>query len=547
MKEIEYNLLDEPWIRVLDKEYCIQEVSLRELLLSAHTFRAFAGELPTQDAAILRVALAVLHAVFSRTDETGNGDPPEDEADAMQLWKRIWDSGKLPEQPLNDYFAKWHERFWLFHPERPFYQVAGLDRGTEYDSAKLNGALSESGNKLRLFSEYTGERKQHLQYAEAARWLLYVNAYDDTSSKPSKEGKAVNGKMLSPGIGWLGKLGLVWITGETLFETLMRNLVLVNQGEISEHELPIWERGEVPTGERVQIPPPDNLSELYTIQSRRLFLFREDAYVTGYRLLGGDFFDREKIAFFEPMTVWYGKTDKTGTIYAPRRHDASIQMWRELSVYLGTNQLGNSTPGVIQWNQALMSAGYLPYSMMLNIQIASVQYGDKDFFVKHVFSDQLQLHLSLLSDLGAAWRQYIQDEIKLCGDAANCISLLAKDLYFASGGDNDDDKEKSKLKQARNSAKEQLYFAFDIPFRRWISRIEADSDHVALQKEWRKEAERITKEIGRKMIRQAGEPAMIGRTLTINEKKHTYAAPKAWGIFLASLRKLYQTGGEQAS
>lgn len=541
MNETEFNLLDEPWIRVLDMQNSIQEVSLKELLLHSHTFRAFSGELATQDAAIMRVALALLHAVFSRTDETGTGDPPEDETDAMQFWKRIWDAGKLPAQPLNDYFDKWHERFWLFHPERPFYQVAGLSCGTEYDSAKLNGTLSESGNKLRLFSEYTGSLKTRLTYAQAARWLLYVNSYDDTSAKPTKEGKATNGKMPSPGVGWLGKLGLVWIAGETVFETLMRNLVLVNQSRIAEHELPIWERSAVPSGERVQIPPPDNLSELYTLQSRRLLLFREDACVTGYRLLGGDFFDREKIAFFEPMTVWYMKTDKTGTIYAPRRHDASVQMWREFSGYFCMNGSENSIPGVIQWNRLLMNEGCLPRRSLMNVQIASVQYGDKDFFVKQVFSDQLHLHLSLLSDVGAAWRQYIQDEIELCGDAAKLLSLLARDLYLASGGDTE------KTADSINAAKEQLYFAFDIPFRRWLSSIEAESDHIALQKAWRKEAKQITEHIGREMIRQAGEPALVGRTVTEKEKKHHYSAPKAWGIFLASLRKLYQTGGEQAS
>ena len=539
MKETEFNLLDEPWIRVLDMQNSIQEVSLKELLLRAHTFRAFAGELPTQDAAVLRVALALLHAVFSRTDETGIGDPPEDEDEAIQLWQRIWDAGKLPEKPLNDYFVKWHERFWLFHPERPFYQVSGLSCGTEYDSAKLNGALSESGNKLRLFAEYTGNQKTHLTYAQAARWLLYVNGYDDTSAKPTKEGKAANGKMPSPGVGWLGKLGLVWIIGETVFETLMRNLLLVNQGEISEHELPVWERSDVPACERVQIPPPENLSELYTIQSRRLLLFREDALVTGYRLLGGEFFDREKTAFFEPMTVWYGKTDKTGTIYAPRRHDASVQMWREFSRYFCMTGSENSVPGVIQWNRQLMRAGCIPKQSLMNVQIASVQYGDKDFFVKHIFSDQLQLHLSLLSELGAAWRQYIQDEIELCGKAAQLLSYLARDLFLASGGDTE------KTADSMNSAKEQLYFAFDIPFRRWLSRIEADSDHVTLQKEWRKEAKRITKQIGQEMVNQAGEPAIIGRTVTEKDIKKHYSAPKAWGIFLASLRKLYQTGGEQ--
>ena len=46
-----------------------------------------------------------------------------------------------------------------------------------------------------------------MSYAQAARWLLYVNGFDDTSAKPK-------GKNLpSVGAGWLGKLGLIFRTG----------------------------------------------------------------------------------------------------------------------------------------------------------------------------------------------------------------------------------------------------------------------------------------------------------------------------------------------
>lgn len=298
---------------------------------------------------------------------------------------------------------------------------------------------------------------------------------------------------------------------------------------------------EAKCGERVQIPPPDNLSELYTIQSRRLLLFRDGVRVTGYRLLGGDFFDHEKIAFFEPMTIWYSKTDKTGTINVPRRHDATVQMWREFSSYFSIDQQDNSMPGVLQWNRKLMAAGCLSPMTITNVQIASVQYGDKDFFVKHVFSDQLQLHLSLLSELGAAWRRYIQDEIELCSKAAKILSLFAKDLFLASGGDSE------KTKDPMEKAQSQLYFAFDIPFRRWLSDIEVDSNHNEKQQAWRKQAAAITEKIGREMIRQAGEPAMIGKAVPEKGVKNYYSAPKAWRFFQASLRKLYQAGGEQAT
>ena len=71
MPEIEFNLTEEKWVRVLMPDCSVQEVSLTEALLRAHEFRDLAGELPTQDAAVLRLLLAVLQAVFYRVDETG--------------------------------------------------------------------------------------------------------------------------------------------------------------------------------------------------------------------------------------------------------------------------------------------------------------------------------------------------------------------------------------------------------------------------------------------------------------------------------------------
>lgn len=84
MKEKEFCLLEEPWIRVLRQDCTVEEVSLVDALVRAHTFRALAGELPTQDAAMLRMLLAVLYAVFARTREAGGAEPLADADDALR-------------------------------------------------------------------------------------------------------------------------------------------------------------------------------------------------------------------------------------------------------------------------------------------------------------------------------------------------------------------------------------------------------------------------------------------------------------------------------
>ena len=99
MKEIEFNLLTEPWVRVRRPDNTVQEVSLTDALLHAQDYVDLAGEMPTQDAAMLRLLLAVLFTVFSRVNVEGEPEPFEEEDDALARWGDLWQLGHFPEQP----------------------------------------------------------------------------------------------------------------------------------------------------------------------------------------------------------------------------------------------------------------------------------------------------------------------------------------------------------------------------------------------------------------------------------------------------------------
>ena len=541
MNEIEFNLIDEPWIRVMDSNCNISEVSLKDAILNAHNYKSLSGELPTQDIAVMRLMLAVLHTVYSRADENGNECPLEDnEEEAVDRWKALWKKGRFSEKAIDDYFEKWHERFWLFHPERPFGQVAGLTIGTDYDAPKLNGEISESSNKVRFFSMYSGNEKSSLTYPQAARWLLYLNAYDDTSSKPTKEGKAkAGGSLPSPGVGWLGKLGLIYITGNNLFETLMLNLILVNENKVQENQNPLWEQEKVSDAERTEIALPYDLAALYTLQSRRILLIRKDNKVVSYKLLGGDFFEKEN-AFFEPMTVW-SSPKKDNDIFTPKRHDSSKQMWREFSVLF--EEKGNKQAGVVRWfKNYLQGKNLIPRSFLLKTSITSVEYGDKDFFVKNVFSDSLTMHAELLSELGANWRAKIETEIDRCGKLANAIAYLAQNLYVASGGSNS--KKDKHFSEIPNVVKSQLYYRFDLPFREWLRSIDPqiydEKQKYDKQLKWQSTARRITELYAQELIAETSETAITGH----REGDIIYSSPKAMIIFRGQMKKIYGKEGD---
>ena len=483
---------------------------------------------------MLRLLLAVLHTVFSRVDGNGIPAPFEEPRDALQRWSELWQLGHFPEQPIRDYLDKWQDRFWLFHPERPFWQVPEAKIGTEYTASKLNGELSESSNKLRLFSSYAGEGKEGLTYAQAARWLLSVNGYDDTSAKPK-------GKDLpSVGAGWLGKLGYIQAQGNNLFETLMLNLTLLQDGvKLWGENQPCWELDEPHSAERTEIALPDNPAQLLTLQSRRLLLNREGETVTGFSLLGGDFFPRES-AFVEQMTIWRNATTKKNEppVFVPCRHDAAKQFWREFPSVFCKGEGNVHQPGVVRWVEKVQQLRFLSPKRRINFRISAVQYGDKDFFVNDSFSDSLAFQAVLLDELGRGWQNRITEEIGRCEQAASLVGHLAQDIATAAGDKNEN---------AGAPARSQFYFAVDQPFRQWLRSIDPEEDDMTeTTARWQVIARGIAEQLGQQMVLEAGSAALVGHWVEIktgrkkeDKKKILYTAPAAYNSFLGRLYGLY--------
>lgn len=546
MNEKEFNLLDEKWIRVIRPDARTEEVSLTDALLHAHEYADLAGELPTQDVAVLRLLLAVLHTVFSRMDCEGREAPLTMANDALVRWRALWQMHRFPKEPIRTYLATWHERFWLFHPERPFYQVNEAAVGTESKAYKLNGEISQSNNKERLFSMRSGELKERLTYAEAARWLLHVNGFDDTSAKAKGKG------LPRMSAGWLGKLGIIIAAGGNLFETLLLNMVLLLDGKLwKEPEKPCWELEAPRCGERIQISTPCNASELLTLQSRRILLQRETNDVKGYVLLGGDFFPKED-ALQEQMTVWTDVKDRKGNhqYYQPRRHNVMRQMWRDFGA-ITTAKGGQCQPGVVKWVTYLQQARLISNIKKINFRIASVQYGDSDYFVKQVFADHLTFHTELLTDAGITGYKKVLEEIDHVEKAAEYVGWLSENLNKAAGC-----RSKVQLDSMQAQMQARFFDIVDTPFRQWLASLDPTIGSDGLQQQqlaWRKQAKRLALQLGNEMVQQAGTAAFIGRVIKEETKgkreavSRVYSAPKAINLFKWQLNKLYPTNCEKGN
>lgn len=571
MESKTFNLLDESWIRVVRTNSKENTLSLKDVFIHAHEYADLSGELPAQDIAMLRFLLAVLHAVFARVDETGAEAPLKERKDAYKRWKTLWDLGHFPEKPILDYLERWRSRFDLFDPIHPFWQVPAAKDATTSESAKLNGEILKSGNphKYRIFSSRTGEEKDTLSFAEAARWLLFTNAFDDAGVKASPQEKRMNKKLVSAGKGWLGDLGLISAKGDTLFETLLLNLILLEPGKKPWKSCtPIWEREESGKGVREEVlRPQHDQAALLTWQSRRLLLCREGDTVTGVHRVAGDLFlaqkdERAKDMFAEQMTMWKPNRKKRGkeTIvdgYLPKPHDRSRRLWHDFASLTAKSEAesdgkNNHAPGIVSWTQQLIEEELLPETGYLCFRIVSVSYDNNGSSIVDSFEDSLTFHRNLLTKLGNAWMERIEAEVKDCGKLAKCIADLTIHLHYAEAGKKEGKDVKGEEARLREQAKEQFYYRIDIPFREWLRSLEPAQGEER-EKDWRETAYRIAEQLGKELVSQAGPVAFRGRMISVEnngdkedskrntkkggQEKEFYSAAKESRIFKNRLNK----------
>lgn len=178
-----FNLIDEPWIKVIYNETgnC-KLVSLEQLFKDAGNIKGIAGDTKTQDFALLRVILAILHTVYSRFDaydnvyekftlddkfipsisieDIGKGNCINHKKALNNTWKELWNKKSFTNS-IYKYLSKWHDRFYLFDEVYPFMQAVKNDLSEDKINKKnpslvmgksFNRKLSESDNKISLFS-----------------------------------------------------------------------------------------------------------------------------------------------------------------------------------------------------------------------------------------------------------------------------------------------------------------------------------------------------------------------------------------------------------
>ena len=519
-----YNLLDEKWIQVASKD-TVEKVSIKELFAGAAKYKELAGDMKTQDFAVMRVMLAILHTVFSRFDS--NGDPYEffevdkesflqigeleeidleDYEDALyQTWIDIWNAKEFP-KVVYEYLEKWRERFFLYDDKYPFFQVTkeviekDAAGGGEFYGKNINRLVSESNNKQAYFSPKDESYKEYIADDELARWLITLQGYIGTSDK-KKVGTA---KTYSKG--WLYDLGGVYLQGNNVFETLMLNFAIAHNenNNLLKMQKPCWEAETMEKNiESYFHNRIDNIASLYTAWCREIFIdpnrTKEDKFACFIAKLPEI---EHSDAFLEPMTVWrYNDTGEYKDKYRPRKHDANKSMWRNFGLLTGVGE-GIRKPGVIEW---LNKLGDISESEELgfnkeNITLCAVCMLDDGNATSWAPIDEVEDTLNLkervLVDTGDnGWIVRINKTIT---DTIDIIERVLKRFI-------------TDLLEIRNMDKsgdskyvEQFYFRIDLSFRKWIESLDIDNDKDIKEIEWRNVLKKAMKEYVDELVSNAG-------------------------------------------
>lgn len=527
-----YNLLHEKWILATDFENKVLDLSMLEVFKNAHNLKNLAGELPTQDVALLRLLLAVLHTVFYRYSPNGEEKELDNQYEAIERWRQIWEAGEFPYSLIEKYLISWEDRFYLFHDKFPFMQVTSdkgfwTREGKEIAASEkaldyFVGEIAQSGNKSNLF--LSRRLKSELPCNEAARWLIHMNGFDlSPSGRPPANKVGVKGY----GSAWLANLGLVCLQGDTLFETLMLNLVLGPEDEDSYiEEKPLWEDERQIDGsslENINVPLPKTLNKLYSMPFRYLELIpnEEKDSITEVMIWSGCKFADEN-QFIEPMTIWR----KVKENFKPKLHLPEKRIWQDFGTLLIKHQKDTRRPSVLDWIQTLKEAEVKGIGF---VKIITTGYETKqNSAIKDVFLDALNIHAELITQIeDGGWLLRISDEVIAIEKLADAIALLAKELEIAKGA--------SEKNKEGGKAKEQLYSRLDIAFRQWLEKINPEIDDMDEKcTAWRDEAKNITRQLGDELVEQAGPQAIVGRLI----KDKLYTAARAHIKFLYKIKKI---------
>lgn len=521
----EFNLLDESWVRVRTLTGEVIDLSLHKVFDEAHHLSGLAGEIPTQDVAILRVLEAVLLGATRLTH-------PRSDDENVDLWDAWWRSGRFPAGVVPGYLERHRERFYLLHENEPFMQVAGLHTASGNASGLIK-LIADVPDGHQYFTTRAGREIETLSLAEAARWLVHCHAFDPAGIKTGAVGddRVKGGKGYSMGYpAWVGNLGTLVVNGANLFETLLLNLPL--SLVTSPDDRPVWERPALPPGVCADHLAPTGPADLFTWPSRRIRLLERNGLIVDVQISNGDRLGPQNQSGNEPMTAWRKSANQSkrggGDVYMPVPHVPERRVWQGLDSLLITAKSATQRAPVLDWLAKLIEFECLPSDYRVRLRAIGIEYGAQASSIAGAVDDGLDAGVGVLTD-----QVLVRCAVDAATRAAKAVSALvnlASNLEQAAGGESE---------RPRPRTFEFGYSLLDGPYRRWLGEL-ADVEAIGESLDgWSQQVRGILLDAGQALITAAGPAAVVGRSVARmgSEEKQRVDAGLAEIWFRAALNK----------
>lgn len=505
-----FNLLDEPWIRVTTLEGETDVVSLTTLVRKLPELAGIHGEIASQDLAVLRLLLAIVRRA------TGGPERMED-------WERYWRDTSSFQADLVAYLEQHRSRFDLRSPTEPFFQVAGIHS----KSGKVSGLESliiDVPNGTPFFTTRMGAGLNRISWAEAARWLVHVHAFDPSGIRSGAVGDPAvkGGKGYPIGPGWAGQIGSIVIEGRNLAETILLNTVVTEvvpnlSGVDLERDLAPWER-EPDGAAGSPTRRPTGPVSCYTWQTRRVLLHGDEEGVTGLFLGNGDKATPQNRFSVEPMTAWRFSEPQTRkfkvNVFMPRKLPVDRGLWRGLSTLVAqlsppaalkghgaTSQY--LAPAVLNFYISLIDEGLVPETGLIPVRAIGLEYGSNEAVVAELVDDVLELPVALFAPENLRLVAVVRDAMEESANAASALRNLAGNLIRAQGGDPD------RVSAARDQAGADFYVVLDEEFPRWL--VSLDTGPEMARERWRERLRLVAYQQAEAMSAAVPQTAFAGR------------------------------------
>ncbi len=532
-----FDLTARPWIPVQRLDGQETELSLTEVFAQAADIRRLVGDVPTQDFALLRLLLAILHDAV---------DGPREVED----WEELWEGG-IPVDRVRAYLAEHRDRFDLLHPVTPFFQVADLRTGNGGHSS-LDPIVADVPNGSRFFS-MRAHGAERMAFAEAARWVVHAHAYDTSGIKSGAVGdpRLKGGKVYPQGVGWAGNLGGVYVEGDDLQQTLLLNLIPFDTDNLridADRDAPAWRHpqgtAEPLTGVEAAVRPY-GLRDLYTWQSRRIRLHHDGEQVHGVLLAYGDPLTARNKHRHEPMTAWrrspaQEKKLRESEVYLPREHDPSRSAWRGLGALVaGYDRYGEQRheaaklvrPRVLDWLFQLTHVHHvLDKDFLVRARLVGAIYGTQQSVIDEIVDDAVAMPVVLLHDLDNILTRTAIDAVTDAEETVTVLRALATALAEDSGAEGEG---------PRAKARDRGFAELDEPFRKWLRDLRPSENPLyptEQRRRWQLTVHQVVSWLGDELMDTAGEAAWTGRVVSTKKGSVWLTASRADLRFRAALR-----------